>query len=94
MSKNFDGISLNKLVNEISDSLDEETLEKFNEKLSSVGYCYFVEYDDFVYDLKEKISFLVDKNFPRLNKDEIASEIFNAKYEIEISNLEREKENE
>lgn len=81
-------LSLNKLVEQISKMITEESVKQdFNEKLSNVGYMYFEEYDNYIYFSKNINRFLVNDSFPRLKKENLPKEIATASYELLIPNL-------
>ena len=93
MSPSFNGISLNKLVLEITNSLYfENDKDIFLEKLKQVGYAYNDFYDSFVYNLIGKDTFVVSCDFPRIKRDSLPLGIGKVEYEIELTQIEKYKE--
>lgn len=81
-------LTLNKLVDEVANKIENLKLrDKFMEKLSSVGYIYFEEYDNYIYYCNNIKQYLVDNKFPRLKKEDLPKEIATASYELLIPNL-------
>ena len=94
MSPSFNGISLNKLVLEITNALSfENDKDIFVEKLKQVGYAYNDLYDSFVYNLIGRDSFIVSSNFPRIKRDSLPQGIEKVEYDIELTQIEKFKEN-
>ena len=94
MSPKFSGISLNKLVAEILNTLKFEIdRDLFINKLKEVGYSFNEAYDDYVYNFTKSEKYLVNKTFPRIKANELPKEINNVKYDILISLIEKYLEN-
>lgn len=84
----LESITLNKLVEEITNMIaDEKIKQEFIKKLTTTGYSYFEEYDNYVYFCKRINKYLVNDNFPRLKKQELPKEIATVSYELLIPNL-------
>lgn len=62
-----------------------DALFKFEEKLINIGYYDRKEYDEKFYTFEGFKFFKVDKDFPKLNKKNVRSEIIAAEYEISLS---------
>ncbi|MBQ3419417.1 MAG: PD-(D/E)XK motif protein [Erysipelotrichaceae bacterium] len=93
MSPSFDGITLNRLVNEILDSLSlDNDKDLFVSKLQQVGYVYNEHYDDFVYEVSSMDKYIVNKDFPKIKKESIMEGIGSIKYEILLGYIETFKE--
>ena len=93
MSPSFDGITLNRLVNEILDSLSlDNDKDLFASKLQQVGYVYNEHYDDFVYEVSSMDKYIVNKDFPKIKKESIMEGIGSIKYEILLGYIETFKE--
>lgn len=93
MSPSFNGLSLNKLVLEITNSFSyENDKDVFLEKLKQVGYSYNDYYDSFVYNLIGREKYLVSSSFPRIKRDNLPLGIGKVEYEIELTQIERFKE--
>ena len=94
MSPSFAGISLNKLVSEILRDLAFDTdKDIFLAKLKQVGYAYNEIYDNYVFNLIKKDSYLVNNEFPRIKADDLQKGIIKVQYEILLSLIEKNKEN-
>lgn len=94
MSPSFAGISLNKLVSEIMRDLAFDTdKDIFLAKLKQVGYAYNEIYDNYVFNLIKKDSYLVNNEFPRIKADDLQKGIIKVQYEILLSLIEKNKEN-
>ena len=94
MSPSFNGITLNKLVGEIMQSLVLDTdKDIFVEKLKQVGYAYNEVYDNYVYNFISVDGYLVNCAFPRLKADKLPAGIGKVQYEILLTLIERFKEN-
>lgn len=92
MSPNFNGLSLNKIVNQILDLiLLDVDKDLFKTKLSQVGYIYNEEYDNYVFSLINLSKYLVTEDFPRIKYEDIPKEITKVTYEIELNMLDRFK---
>jgi len=89
MSKEYKGLSLNSLVNEIETSLDESDVEIFKMKLSMAGYDYSSEYDNFVYDHKNSTFYEVNEDFPLLTHSNTNEAIVEANYKIAVTFLKK-----
>lgn len=88
MSPEFSGISLNSLVQKMAASFsDSELRDRFLDKVSSQGFSFREEYDDFVYRKKENMLFSVDIKFPRLTRRDIPEAILKATYEIALTEM-------
>lgn len=88
MSPEFSGISLNSLVRETAASFSTtEFRDSFLDKVSSQGFSFREEYDDFVYRKKENMLFSVDERFPRLTKRDVPEAILKAAYEIALTEM-------
>lgn len=66
----------------------------FEKKLIMLGYVDKKAYEDFYFVCGLPTYFEVDKFFPRLTPQSVASEIISAKYEISLSGIEAWKRNE
>lgn len=88
MSPEFTGISLNSLVHETAESFSgTELRDTFLDKVSSQGFSFREEYDDFVYRQKEIMHFCVDGDFPRLCRKDVPKAILKATYEIALTEM-------
>lgn len=88
MSPTFKGITLNSLVEDLMKeipSVDDSDL--FATKITSLGYTYNDQYDEIVFEIKNRRQFIVDNNFPVIRKDMIPAAVHNVKYELMISSL-------
>lgn len=94
MSPEFNGYSLNSLVEKIRDSfILESDRDLFLDKLIQMKYAYNELYDSYVYNVLKKEVYQVTEKFPRLAHDILPSGIVNVKYELELSMIEKFKEN-
>lgn len=93
MSPSFNGIKLNALVNEIITLISPaQHKERFLAKLSLFDFDFSPENDNYVYDLKSVVSYIVDSNdFPRVTKNSVPDSIIKVQYDILISDLEQFK---
>lgn len=93
MSPNYNGISLNKLVDEVLTKFKfESNRDIFIEKLKNVGYSKCENYDNFVYELLKHDTYLVNKEFPRLKAQEMPSGVARVQYELLLSLIDEYKE--
>lgn len=93
MSPSFNGVSLNKLVNEIFESLSlDSDKDIFVGKLQQAGYVFNEHYDDFVYEVSSMEKFVVNDEFPKIKKETIMEGIGSIKYEILLGYIEKFKE--
>lgn len=93
MSQSFNGITLNKLVAEITSKIQfDGDIDLFFEKLKKVGYAFNEIYDSYVYNLTSTDKYIVDKNFPRIKRDNLPLGIGKVEYELIISLMEKYKE--
>lgn len=90
MSPNFSGISLNKLVNDISNSLEYEIdRDLFFNKLAQAGYSFNELYDNYVYNFVKMQQYLINRDFPRIKADTLPKEINRVQYDILLSLIEK-----
>ena len=91
MSPSYNGIKLNILVKEILSSLKApHSKQTFLSKLSLSDYDFSNEYDNYVYDLKTVVKYVVKgEEFPRLRRDFLPDAITKAQYEISLVDLEK-----
>ena len=88
MSQAFNGITLNVLVSEIYDSFEnEDDKGDFLTKVSLQGFSYNDHYDDYVYEVSDCRRFLVDENFPKLDRSNLISAIVKVQYELSLVNI-------
>lgn len=94
MSPEFNGITLNRLIKEVYSSLQlESTKDAFLQKLSDADYSFNKEYDQYVYELKNRQLYLVDNTFPCLRRLPQMDAISKVHYEILLPKIEHFKEN-
>lgn len=88
-SVNENGISLNKLVDEIRKRLGDISLEMlFMKKLTSLGYCSLPYYDNECFLFLGCDEYYVDEEFPCLRRKDIRyNEITDAAYGLDITKL-------
>jgi len=84
-----DAISLNTVVKRIREKLsfDTEALEKFDQKLTILGYIDLQEYSLPKYYFSKMQRYIVDENFPRLTKNNTPKEILSSIYELSLPSL-------
>ena len=88
MSPVFNGIKLNELVSEIYESFEnEDDKGEFLTKVSLQGFSYNDHYDDYVYEVGDCRRFLVDKDFPKLDRSNLISAIVKAHYELSLVDI-------
>lgn len=89
MSPDFNGVTLNSLVQEIRSSLKfDKDVDLFFDKLMQAGYAPNDSYDDYVYSLKSSSRYRVYGSFPRIKKDSLPKGIVSVKYDILIAEIE------
>lgn len=94
MSASFNGISLNKLIWQIKQMLeDEDTLDIFENKLLQANYTFMPFYDEIVFCLLRREAYEVTNKFPKIKKEELPREIAGVRYEILINSIEEYKIN-
>lgn len=92
MSETYDGITLNKLFNEIVNLLNLQIdMDIFTDIMLTSGYTYDSEYDTIVYELRQVDKYRVDNQFPKLSHNNVSSAIIKARYEIALSEIENFK---
>ncbi len=78
-------LSLTRLSTEIISSIQFDTdKEIFTSKLIEAGYYGEDYYDNFVYHLKSSNSYLVNNNFPKLDRNFLNNAIIDAKYTLDL----------
>lgn len=93
MSPEFNGYSLNPLVETIMNSFTlESDRDLFLDKLAQAKYTYSEIYDNYVYNVVKVETYHVTDDFPRLRHDDLPRGIVKVKYEIELSVIEKFKE--
>lgn len=90
MSEEFAGVSLNKLILQISNMLTVESeKELFLNKVAIQGYTYSDYYDSYVYAVNSTKRYLVTDGFPILTKKHVPNEIVKASYSIDLVQIEK-----
>lgn len=93
MSSSFSGITLNKLVAEISNIIQYDAdRDLFFKKLKQAGYSYNEVYDDYVFNFSRVDSYLVNADFPKIRAEDLPKGIAKVQYELLISMIEKNKE--
>lgn len=93
MSPSFNGISLNALVGSVLNVMHYETdKDIFFKKLKQVGYSYNEIYDNYVYNIINVDKYVVNSEFPRIKADDLPDGIGKVQYEIQLSLIEKFKE--
>lgn len=92
MSETYDGITLNKLFNEIVNLFNlQMDIDLFTDIMLTSGYTYAPDYDTIVYEVRQIDKYRVDNKFPKLSHNNISSAIIKARYEIALSEIENFK---
>ena len=95
MSPKFSGITLNKLVTDIVNSLKYDSdRDIFFSKLKQAGYSYNEVYDEFMYSFIKREKYLVNREFPRIKAESLPKGIGKVQYEILINLIEKYLESE
>ena len=86
MSSAYNGIKLNSLVLDVKEKLKNSQIDidLFLSKLDEIGYSYNTEYDNYVYSLKDRKEYIVNNDFPKINRNQIHHDIINASYNISL----------
>lgn len=94
MSPSFNGITLNKIVEEIMFLLKLDTdKDIFFEKLQQVSYAYNEAYDNYVYNFISVDNYIVRDDFPRLKAACLPTGIAKVQYEVLTTLIAKFKEN-
>lgn len=81
-------ININTLVSEIYEIIeDPDDYNLFENKLGNVGYEYKTEYDNICFVYKGLQMYKVDKQFPRLVRNNVDPSISNVKYSLLLEGL-------
>jgi hypothetical protein len=92
MSETYDGITLNKLFNEIVNLFNlQMDIDIFTDIMLASGYTYDSEYDTIVYEMRQIDKYRVDNQFPKLSHNNVSSAIIKARYEIALNEIENFK---
>ena len=87
-SPEFNGITLNKLILETIESIDDyELANLFIAKITDLGYTFNEIYDQTVYSFKTMKRYIVNNDFPRLTRHIISPSIARVEYDIVLANL-------
>ena len=85
---NLLALSLNKMVTEIANMLDDPDLtELFFNRLNHCGYAFDEEYNLYQFAFKGLECYLVSDDFPRIKRSEVSNAIGNAVYTIMINGI-------
>lgn len=85
-----DTISLNRIVLETSSRInDMDVLDLFQNRLYSVGYFPDDAYESICFKERGMTSYRVDKNFPKLTRDNVPVQIGNSNYTLLINGLDK-----
>ena len=88
MASEFDGISINKLVESLMSFITSfHDKDLFAKKLIRAEYSFESQYDSYVYVVKNIEHFAISDNFPRLERKKLHKAINSATYELTISEL-------
>ncbi len=82
MSEEYNGITLNTVVNEVFSILGEEDESFFLDKLKASGYEVSDEYDKCCFRNVSKYYYNVDDKFPRVTKKNLPASVVKVQYEI------------
>ena len=82
MSEEYNGITLNTVVNDVLSLVDEEDEEKLLEKLQAAGYEVSEEYDKCCFRNVSKHYYDVNDKFPKISSKDVPPSIVELKYEI------------
>jgi hypothetical protein len=77
--------TISSLVKNVKAILNEDDLECFEKKLLLVGYSTDGDLDDYTFEIGNPIYYQVSNGFPRLIKANIAIEISNCHYDINLN---------
>jgi hypothetical protein len=90
MSPSFNGLKLNKIVDELINILEVSHLKDFFlAKLNLYGFDFSPHNDNLVYDLRNKTTYKVcEGSFPRLKRESLPDAIIKAQYDINLSDIE------
>ena len=90
MSPSFNGLKLNKIVDELINILEVSHLKDFFlAKLNLYGFDFSPHNDNLVYDLRTKTTYKVcEESFPRLKRESLPDAIIKAQYDINLSDIE------
>ena len=82
MSEEYNGITLNTVINDVLSIIDEEDEEFLLDKLKSAGYEVSEEYDKCCFRNVSKHYYNVNEKFPKISLKDLPSSIVELKYEI------------
>lgn len=89
MSEEFEGYSLNNIIRDILNQIDESLEDLFLEKLRNVGYNYDDTYDKFMFRIMSSSKLLVNSDFPRIQKSDLSNSIVKVEYDLLKQNLKK-----
>lgn len=87
MSPSFNGVKLNDLITELLTTFSIAQKDALLNKLVLFGFDFNTAYDNYVYAITDLSAYLVNKEFPRLERDKVPLPISKALYDIIISEL-------
>lgn len=88
MSSNYQGLTINKVFEEILQALsDINDKDDFREKVSLQGYEYSDYYNDFVYEIRNYVEYIVNDNFPKLTHKNVPKSVVKANYELSLQRI-------
>lgn len=88
MSEEYKGITLNKLVKNILNSIQSiRERDVFISKLEAANYSYNPKYDEFVYELRATDEYRVTSAFPRISRSNISPAIAKASFDLTLSEI-------
>lgn len=82
MSGEFNGLTLNMLINDILSSLSDEEEDLLIAKLKTAGWEMNEEYDKTCFRIVSKNYYVVNDKFPKISKKDLNASIVELKYEI------------
>lgn len=88
MSGQFNGLTLNSVVNDVLSMVDSDEEDILIKKLQNVGWEVNDEYDKICFRNVSKNYYLVNDSFPRLSKNNLNPSVVKIKYEILKRDLE------
>jgi len=79
--------TLNSIIDKLKEMISISNEHILNYKLLAKGYVYSEEYDNYVFEFRDKKCYVVNDTFPRIRRDALPVAIKSAKYEILLNKI-------
>lgn len=84
-------VSLNSYIDDIKNKLPSNLIYLFEKKLLTARYFYNVDYDKYIYSIRNLSFYCVKEHFPKIKSSDLPKGIVKASYEILLNDIDEFK---